>query len=144
MYKFLKTSHPDGIRTRHLLFCRRTRWPLCHAARATSTFLFRYKTYIYGLLPTYYMYTSNETKMKNVWDVWILDSMAACTLSSFGLRFELINRCNATFCPRMKKVCSTFRFSIFEFRNLVISIYSLPSVAPSRLKLGLKWSRTIT
>jgi hypothetical protein len=29
-----KTLHPGGIRTRDLLFCRRTRWPSCHAARA--------------------------------------------------------------------------------------------------------------
>jgi hypothetical protein len=36
VYKFLKTLHPGGIRTQDLLFCRRTRWPLCHAARATS------------------------------------------------------------------------------------------------------------
>jgi hypothetical protein len=35
MYKFLKTLHPGGNRTRDLLFCRRTRWPLCDAARAT-------------------------------------------------------------------------------------------------------------
>jgi hypothetical protein len=32
--KFLKTSHPGGIRTRDLLFCRRTRWSLYHGARA--------------------------------------------------------------------------------------------------------------
>jgi hypothetical protein len=31
-----KTLHPDGIRTRELLFCRRTRWPLCHATKAWS------------------------------------------------------------------------------------------------------------
>jgi hypothetical protein len=30
MYKFLKTLHPGGIRTLDHLFCRRTRWPLCH------------------------------------------------------------------------------------------------------------------
>jgi hypothetical protein len=29
-----KTLHPGGIRTRDLLFCRRTRWPQCNAARA--------------------------------------------------------------------------------------------------------------
>jgi hypothetical protein len=34
MYKFLKTLHPGGIRILDLLFWRRTRWPLCHAARA--------------------------------------------------------------------------------------------------------------
>jgi hypothetical protein len=33
LYKDLKTLHPGGIRTRDLLFCRRTRWPLCHAGR---------------------------------------------------------------------------------------------------------------
>jgi hypothetical protein len=36
MYIFLKTSHPCGIRTRDLLYCRRTRWPLFHAARASA------------------------------------------------------------------------------------------------------------
>jgi hypothetical protein len=36
MYKFLVTLHPGGIRTRDLLFCRRTRWPLCHAAWAVE------------------------------------------------------------------------------------------------------------
>jgi hypothetical protein len=34
MYKDLETLHPGGIQTRDLLFWRRTRWPLCHAARA--------------------------------------------------------------------------------------------------------------
>jgi hypothetical protein len=34
VYKFLKTLHPGGIRTRDSLFCRRTPWPLCHAASA--------------------------------------------------------------------------------------------------------------
>jgi hypothetical protein len=34
MYNDLKTLHPGGIRTRDLLFCRRTRWPMYHAARA--------------------------------------------------------------------------------------------------------------
>jgi hypothetical protein len=29
MYKLLKTLHPGGIRTRDLLFWRRTRWALC-------------------------------------------------------------------------------------------------------------------
>jgi hypothetical protein len=38
MYEFLKTLHPGGIRTRDLLFYRRTRWPLCHAARASHSF----------------------------------------------------------------------------------------------------------
>jgi hypothetical protein len=37
MFKFLKTLHPGGIWTRHLLFCRRTRWPLCHAAKALTS-----------------------------------------------------------------------------------------------------------
>jgi hypothetical protein len=32
MYKFLKTLHPVGIRTRDCLFSRWMRWPLCHAA----------------------------------------------------------------------------------------------------------------
>jgi hypothetical protein len=35
MYKLQKTLHPVGIRTRDLLFCRRTWWPLCHTDRAT-------------------------------------------------------------------------------------------------------------
>jgi hypothetical protein len=37
--KFLKTLQPGGIRTRDLMFCRRMRWPLCHAARAIHLFL---------------------------------------------------------------------------------------------------------
>jgi hypothetical protein len=32
MYKFLKTLHSGGIRSRDLFFFRRTRWPLCNAA----------------------------------------------------------------------------------------------------------------
>jgi hypothetical protein len=40
MYEFLKTLHPGGIRTRDLLFCRWTRWPLYHAARACDFHLF--------------------------------------------------------------------------------------------------------
>jgi hypothetical protein len=35
MYNFLKTLHPGSIRTRDLLFGRRTRWLLCHAVRAS-------------------------------------------------------------------------------------------------------------
>jgi hypothetical protein len=35
MYELLKTLGPGWIRTRDLLFCMRTRWPLCHAARAS-------------------------------------------------------------------------------------------------------------
>jgi hypothetical protein len=35
-YKGLNTLHPGGIRTRAILFYRRTRWPLCHAARASK------------------------------------------------------------------------------------------------------------
>jgi hypothetical protein len=38
MYKVLKTLHPGGIRTRDRLFCRRTRWPLCLAARAQNRY----------------------------------------------------------------------------------------------------------
>jgi hypothetical protein len=34
MYKGLKTLHPGGIRARDLLFCRRMRWLLYHAAWA--------------------------------------------------------------------------------------------------------------
>jgi hypothetical protein len=30
-----------GIRTRDLLFCRRTRWPLCHAAKAVGSFCYK-------------------------------------------------------------------------------------------------------
>jgi hypothetical protein len=33
----LKTSHPGGIRTRDLLFWRRTRLPLCHADNSDAT-----------------------------------------------------------------------------------------------------------
>jgi hypothetical protein len=40
LYKFLKTLHPGGIRTRDLLFCRQTRWPLCHYATGSSNNLF--------------------------------------------------------------------------------------------------------
>jgi hypothetical protein len=40
MYQFLKTLHPGGIQSRDLLFCRRTRWPLYHAARAWLKCLF--------------------------------------------------------------------------------------------------------
>jgi hypothetical protein len=36
MYKLLKTLHPSGIPTQDLLFCRRTRWPLCHVAMGTG------------------------------------------------------------------------------------------------------------
>jgi hypothetical protein len=36
MYKFLKTLHPGGIRTRDLLL----RWPLCHAAMGNFGLLF--------------------------------------------------------------------------------------------------------
>jgi hypothetical protein len=36
--KTLKTLHPGGIRTRDLLFCRRTRWPLSYAAWAFRNF----------------------------------------------------------------------------------------------------------
>jgi hypothetical protein len=32
LYKDPKTSHPGWIRTRYLLFWKRTRWPMCHAA----------------------------------------------------------------------------------------------------------------
>jgi hypothetical protein len=39
MDKFLKTLHPSGIWTQDLLFCRRTRRPLCHAARAVKNFV---------------------------------------------------------------------------------------------------------
>jgi hypothetical protein len=38
-YKFMKTLHPRRIWTRDVLFCRRSRWPLCHAARACFTTL---------------------------------------------------------------------------------------------------------
>jgi hypothetical protein len=47
MYKELKTLRPDRIRTQDLLVWRRTRWSLCHAARAyieltfTKLFLFQ-------------------------------------------------------------------------------------------------------
>jgi hypothetical protein len=34
IYEDLKTLYPGGIWTRDLLFWWRTRWPLCHAARA--------------------------------------------------------------------------------------------------------------
>jgi hypothetical protein len=36
--KPLNTLHPGGIRSRDLRFCRRTRWPLCQAARAIRCF----------------------------------------------------------------------------------------------------------
>jgi hypothetical protein len=44
MFKDLKTLHPGGIRTHDLLFCRRTQWSLCHAARA-SLDIFRIVSY---------------------------------------------------------------------------------------------------
>jgi hypothetical protein len=46
MFKFLITLHPRGIRTRELLFCGLSRWPLCHAARANFKTLFHRKNYV--------------------------------------------------------------------------------------------------
>jgi hypothetical protein len=37
LYRFLKTFHPGGVRTRDHMFWRRTRWPLRHAARELQT-----------------------------------------------------------------------------------------------------------
>jgi hypothetical protein len=44
MYKFMKTIHPCGIRTRDLMYCRRTQWPLCHVTKA-------YRAIVYSGLP---------------------------------------------------------------------------------------------
>jgi hypothetical protein len=42
--KIPKTLHPGRIQNRDLLSCRRTRLPLCHAARALQNIIPRYKT----------------------------------------------------------------------------------------------------
>jgi hypothetical protein len=44
-YVFLITLYPVVVRTRVFLFLRRVRCPLCHAARAATTFLHRKKSF---------------------------------------------------------------------------------------------------
>jgi hypothetical protein len=95
-YKYLKTLHPGGIRTQDLLFCRQTRWPLCHAARAPKqTYVGTYGTYMTDQSQNLYQCLGRRP---NIWvHCCIVDETLFC---SSGMR-----KVEKDFRPQPRDVC---------------------------------------
>jgi hypothetical protein len=99
MYKDLKPLHTGGIRTRDLLFWRRTRWPLCHATRATQC-----NTLFYFLISILIFFLTLSLSVASLSTL----SMESMSLSSEWMsNVAVLGRCPADTC--LTYVCRVTR-----------------------------------